>query len=252
MSYTGNEQQWKRLIEVDWLGQYVKAWVAFNAWYRNNFILKHDGKIIEAIKNDEGDICSKIENFLLGVSSDQKSFQLDVANLHRSLSNTIIKSNNKRISFEAIEDYKHAKNVEEIRRNITYEIEANPEQKERTITVKNSRGDVIFSKTIRRREETDNPDAEWFESLSDSQKQTLGAFLKESTPIHNLLTSSSANLDVGGFKFVDNINLIARAIITTLYHLRNSLFHGEITPDSEAHKVYQPAYLILKSIIPGA
>ena len=37
MTYIGNEIQWKQLIEVDWLGQYVKAWVAFNAWYSNNF-----------------------------------------------------------------------------------------------------------------------------------------------------------------------------------------------------------------------
>ena len=40
MSYIGNEQQWKQLIEVDWLGQYVKAWIAFNFWYRNSFKFK--------------------------------------------------------------------------------------------------------------------------------------------------------------------------------------------------------------------
>ena len=251
MSYIGNEQQWKRLIEVDWLGQYVKAWVAFNAWYRNNFNLKRDGEIIEEIKNDEGNICSKIENFLSGSSLDHKLFQASIADLHNSLSETIIKSNNKNISFTTIEDYKHAKPVEEKRYETIYKVEIDPQKKERIVTVKNTRGEVIFSKTIKSAEESQIDDG-WYDSLSKRQKQILKGFLDESTPFHNLITSSNDCLEIEGFRFINNANLIARAIITTLYQLRNSLFHGEITPNSEAQRVYQPAYLILKSIIPGA
>ena len=116
MSYRGNEQQWKQLIEVDWLGQYVKAWIAFNAWYRNSFSLRDDRDIIDAIKNDESNICSKIENYLSGNSSVQQSFQSAVADLHRSLSETVIKSKNRQVSFRAIEDYKHVEPIRERRK----------------------------------------------------------------------------------------------------------------------------------------
>ena len=96
MSYIGNEQEWKRLMAVDWLGQYVKAWIAFNAWYRNKFEQSNDREIIDAIKNDEGDICSKIEGRLINSSAGDKSFQSEVADLHYLLLRTVIKSNEKK------------------------------------------------------------------------------------------------------------------------------------------------------------
>ena len=252
MGYIGNEQRWKRLIEVDWLGQYAKTWVAFNAWYRNSFDLNSDREIINAIKNDEGYICSKIENYLSGNGSDQKSFQLDVANLHRSLSDTIVKSKDERISFEATVDYQHAKSVDEKRNNVSYKIEIDKDKNERIVTITNSNGTQIFFQTISRKNENDGPDTQQFANLSEAQQRTLKAFLDESTPIHNLLDHHGDYLEIGGFKFINNTNLIARAIIEILYQLRNALFHGEITPDSDTQEVYQPAYLILKSIIPGA
>ena len=248
MSYRGNEQQWKMLIEVDWLGQYIKAWIAFNAWYRNSFDLARDRDIIDAIKNDDGYICSKIENSLSGDSSSEKSFQSNVADLHGSLSGTIIKSRDRRISFEAIEDYRHAKSVEETKNNISYKIEIDIDRSEHIIQITNSNRRKILCKTIGRGDSLDTRQL----AISDAQKETLEGFLKESTPIHNLLYDGIDHLKIGSFKFINNTNLIARAIIEILYQLRNALFHGEITPDSKTQGVYQPAYLILKSIIPGA
>ena len=250
MSYTGNEQQWRRLIEVDWIGQYAKAWVAFNAWYRNNFTLDRDRDVIEAIKNDKGNICSKIENFLSGGGSVAKSFQSDMADLHRALSDTVIKSNKKRISFEEIQDYKHARPVDETGNRMRYKIEINPDQKKRVVTVENFSKKEIFRIVIGIQEE-ESLDVRQSNALSDAQTRTLEGFLRESTPVHNLLIYNHDSLKIGSFQFINNPNLIARAIIETLYQLRNSLFHGEIPPNTDTQSVYQPAYLILKSIIPG-
>ena len=250
MSYIGNEQQWKQLIEVDWLGQYVKAWIAFNAWYRNSFKLKKDWRIIEAIKNDEGDICTKIETFLAGNSSHQETFRSAVADLHRSLSDTIIKSKDRKISFEEIEDYRHAKSVDEIKNRVSYRIEIDIAEKKRLITITNSKGTAIYCATIDWKQERDNFNPQQVDTLSHAQNGALRGFLKESSPIHDLLYFGSNPLEIGSFKFINNPNLIARAIIEILYELRNALFHGEITPDLKTQRVYQPAYLILKSIIP--
>ena len=252
MTYIGNEQQWKTLIEVDWLGQYIKAWIAFNAWYRNSFNLKYDWQIIEAIKNGGGNICAKVENLLVGNGSDQKSFQSNVADLHRSLSDKVIRCENKRISFEAVEDYQYATTVDEKKNNVSYKIQIDVNGKKRMVTITKSNGIQILCETISRKKEGDDLDTEKIASLSDAQKRTLDGFLNESKPIHNLLDYQGDHLVIGSFNFINNTNLIARAIIEILYQLRNGLFHGEITPDSETQPVYQPAYLILKSIIPGA
>ena len=237
-NYIGNEQLWRMLIEIDWLGQYVKAWIAFNAWYRNTFPnLRDEWKIIDAIKNDDGNICSKIENFLLQNSPSQKSFQSDLADLHRLLADNIIQSKGRRIYFTSIEDYKHAKDVAETINKILYKIEINPTTKQRIVTVTNSKGRVILNKTIGIQEERNGLNDRWFTDLSTAQKKTLEGLLKDSTPIHDLIHSGSTYsdstpLEIGNFKFINNPNLIARAIIETLYQLRNTLFHGEITPDS--------------------
>ena len=257
MTYIGNELQWKRLIEVDWLGQYVKAWVAFNAWYSNNFKPPQgkkrfrDREIIEKIKNDEGGIRSKIENLLSGTDSNQKSFQSDVADLHKALSNITVKSSGKRIWLKEISDYHYVNSIHETRNNITYEIKIDSQNRQRIVTVT---GKKIFNKTITTKEEeifqnedwfNKLSDEGWFEKLSSAQRKYLRVFLADSLPIHNLLDFS--NNPAG---FTGDEKLIARAHIEILYQLRNALFHGEVTPN-EVQTVYQPAYLVLKQIIPG-
>lgn len=260
MTYIGNEIQWKQLIEVDWLGQYVKAWVAFNAWYSNNFKpppgKKHfsDREIIEKIKNDEGGIRSKIENLLSGTDSNQKLFQADVVALHKALSDTTVKSSEKRIWLKEISDYHYAVPVDHTRNNIKYEIEIDSGCKRRIVKLTQTKtGKEIFNKVILAKEEetfqSENGfkqllNSGWFAKLTPSQRNQLRVYLKESSPIHNLLDfSDDPN------QFTGDEKLIARAHIEILYQLRNALFHGEVTPN-EVQSVYQPAYLVLKQIIP--
>ncbi len=261
MTYIGNQLQWKQLAEVDWLGQYVKAWVAFNAWYSNNFKPAQgkkrfsDRQIIEKIKDDEGGICSKIENFLSGTDSNQKLFQSDVAALHKALSDTTVKSSGKRIWLKEISDYHYVVPVDHTRNNIKYEIEIDSGRKQRNVKVtKTKAGKEIFNKVILAEEEETFQsedwfkklsDSGWFEKLSKSQRSQLRVYLKESSPIHNLLDFSDDPNQFSGDK-----KLIARGHIEILYQLRNALFHGEVTPN-EVQTVYQHAYLVLKQIIPG-
>ena len=36
-NYTENAEKWKVLADIDYITQFVKAWIAFNAWYKNYF-----------------------------------------------------------------------------------------------------------------------------------------------------------------------------------------------------------------------
>ena len=58
MTTPENVQEWVKLIEVDWLGQYAKTWMAFNAWYRSSLGTGNDRSIIDKIKDDKKEICS--------------------------------------------------------------------------------------------------------------------------------------------------------------------------------------------------
>lgn len=261
MSYIGNERHWMQLIEVDWLGQYSKAWVAFNAWFRNNFRSQGkmtDRQIIEEIKNDEGGVCSKIENFLSGEGSNSESFQSDLAALHKSLSDVTVKSNGERVWLKEITDYYYVDSIQEKKNRMTYEIEIDTNQKKRIVTVKNASGQEILKQIVERKDEKALKQKgrkalpeEWFNGLSHTQRISLEGFLKTSSPIYNLLDFDNGYTKIGPFEFIRDKTLIARALIEILYQLRNALFHGEITPNSDVQRVYQSAYLILKQIIPG-
>ena len=262
MTDSESVHEWIKLIEVDWLGQYAKTWMTFNSWYRSIFgTKKNDGKIIEKIKNDEEEICSEIESFLIGSGAAERAFQSDIAKLHNSLVHTNIKSRGKKISFEAIEDYqytKDTKSIEENRIGITYKIIINTNNKQRVVKVENASGENIFDKIITMEEEKtfqcENwfkklSDSGWFEPLSPTQQSYLRADLEDSSPIHNLLAPALNPTEIGLFKFTGDKKLIARALIEILYQLRNSLFHGELIPTLQVQKAYEPAYLILKWII---
>lgn len=257
-----NVQEWVKLIEVDWLGQYAKAWIAFNAWYRKHIGSQNssgrDRKIIQKLKSGEKEICSTIASFFMRPETESKAFQSNVAELQSLLAFTGIESDGRKITFEAIVDYNHAKTINETVEETIYEIKMNIEKSKRSVVVKDASGENIFCGTIALKSESLEQDENWFKSvlaqtthsLSAPQQETLMAFLKESSPIHNLLTGTENNcIEIGEFRFVDNQNLIARALIEILYQLRNTLFHGEITPTPEIQKVYEPAYLILKRII---
>ena len=259
MTTPENVQEWVKLIEVDWLGQYAKTWMAFNAWYRSSLGTGNDRSIIDKIKDDKKEICSLMEPFLMQVGTDQKAFQFDIAELHNSLERTNIKSKSRKISFRTVEDYKYAQSVKKTLNQITYNIKIvrKEDKKKRIVMVTNSSDKVIFNTSIKRKKEEADLNEAWFKSvfsetkhsLSDSQQETLKGLLKESSPIHDLLASNTDHIQIGTFQFINNENLIIRSLIETLYQLRNSLFHGEITPTPEVQKVYEPAYLILKRIL---
>ena len=187
--------------------------------------------------------------------SDQKSFQSHVADLHNALSVVPVKSNGKRIWLEEISDYHYVKSINDTRNNIKYEIEINRANKTRVVKVS---GRNPLNKTITEAQEEFFRGEEWFERLSDSgwfeqlsraQRNNLRPLLEATSPIHNLLVFDNTYTEVGSYNFTSDKKLIARALIEILYQLRNALFHGEVTPN-EVQTVYQPAYLVLKQIIP--
>ena len=45
-TFIENREAWHRLSDIDYVGQFVKAWSAFNAWYRSPHSESQDRKII--------------------------------------------------------------------------------------------------------------------------------------------------------------------------------------------------------------
>ncbi len=276
--YTENEERWKQLSDIDWFTNFVKAWIAFNAWYRNHYPnLRTDREILEEIKRTSS-IKNKFNSFLNGNGEKHTYFRDQLGFLHYKLQNKEIKHKEIRLSFEEYVNIdKRSKNLNPPyeRFNIIYDISRNSINTEEhyvkfdKISIKRKAGDDILNLiNIEIHYENMNvyPDTvkdfiqkdERFSVLSNPQKETvINIITTELNPfkIINFLQVSNEDIEnrnfyeVGNFKFIKKPDLIFSAVIDILHSLRNVLFHGEIIPDKETNEVYEPAYKILKMLI---
>ncbi len=84
-TFTENRDRWLQMSEVDYLGQFVKAWLAFNAWYRSAYTETQDRRIIEEIKWNPNPIASRFRPLLLQASEEAEQFRSEIGLLHHRL-----------------------------------------------------------------------------------------------------------------------------------------------------------------------
>lgn len=253
--YTENAEKWRVLADIDYFTQFVKAWIAFNAWYKNNYQnLKSEKEIIDAIKTGNNRFKDKLESLLNGNDNDSKLIKNEISNLHYQLERHKVLNKEHRIYFEKIIIEENPKTHETFLRNtLTYEVKRNPNNHkhiELKITDKNGNNKLLLQqKNGYNLAELEND--KQYQSLSPFQKKNLKSCYKEINPYKStcLLSYGGDFIQIGSYQFIDDIDKICKGIITALYSLRNSLFHGQIIPDKETNKVYEPAYHILHKLV---
>ena len=81
-TFTDNRDRWLQMSEIDYLGQFVKAWLAFNAWYRSAYTETQDRKIIEEIKWQPNPIVARFRPLLDHTSEEAQQFRTEIGLLH--------------------------------------------------------------------------------------------------------------------------------------------------------------------------
>lgn len=246
--YTENEEKWKSLSDIDWFTQFIRVWITFNAWYRNSYTnLSSDREIINEIKTNSNRARDHAENHIRRNDIDGLKFKQHVADLYKLLEERTIRNKGKRIQLVGENSI-----TQEIfpRRSITYKAIRLP-RNEYVCNVINSAGEVFVTITQTEYDETDLINHEDYRiKLSPEQQRNLLACYKTICPELSLLSSDPMNnMDIGGYRFINNPLIIAQAVIETIYKLRCVLFHGEIIPDKETSRIYEPAYHILKMLV---
>jgi hypothetical protein len=256
--YTENEEKWKQLIEIDYFTHFVKAWVAFNAWYKNHFPdTNTDREAINQIKNNSNRIKTKFNSLITGTNEESEIFKNNLGQLHYFLLNNEIKNNDIRIWFESFVvelDRSCLEQRNEIR-NIKYYVHITLNRGEISnvlVTVKDSNNNTIcnYQHTVYAIEHFRQSNE--YANLSPNQQSNIIALFQEANPKKptNFLTNDENNcINVGQYKFINNQELLFKGLIEILYSLRNVLFHGQIIPDRNTNQVYEPAYKILKMLI---
>ncbi|MGL5871178.1 MAG: hypothetical protein ACRC2R_02215 [Xenococcaceae cyanobacterium] len=256
--YTENSEKWKSLASIDYFTQFIKAWIPFNAWYKNYYPnLKTDREAIDEIKSHPNNFRNKLISLLNDRSNDGIFFRASISELYLELERKHIFNKNKRITFEEIVIEKNTIRQNSFEKNtLTYKVEReikNRPSKEIDIYIVKSDGNNKFyhiqSHGFDLIELTSNCN---FLRLSQPQQSNLKACYEEINPSKsiNLLSNEPENcIKMGSIYFINDTNKLCKGIIEILYSLRNVLFHGEIIPDNDTNKVYEPAYHILYTLI---
>ncbi len=65
-------------IEIDYFSAFIKAWIAFNSWYRSEYKERTDRDIIERIKSESNHFRGYIETLLDSKTSLMKLHLLKI------------------------------------------------------------------------------------------------------------------------------------------------------------------------------
>ena len=256
--YTENIERWKMLSDVDYFTQFVKTWVCFNAWYKTSFPdLKTDRAAIEHIKNTNNKVKNEILKHLNNDYPENKKFKSFIGELHHRLESKYVHNKGNRISFREICIEENIKKREERSFNrISY-------RAERDVVI--ATGKVIETEILNSRNvrQFHFQQAKYsfneievlpnFLALDTNWQRSLRIVYEDINPYKPICLTVEADsrdkIEVGGVFFANDKDKICKGIITVLYAIRNVLFHGEIVPDKETNRVYEPAFQMLKMII---
>lgn len=256
--YTENSEKWKSIASIDYFTQFVKAWIPFNAWYKNYYPnCKTDREAINEIKAHPNNFRNKLVSLLNNQGNEGVSFKSRIAELHLELERKHIFNKGERISFEKIVIENNPKKQNDFsRQTLTYKVERNiagRPQQEIQIDLVCRKSSIKFSYTqVNGFNIDDLISHRDFIILTQTQQKNLKACYEEINPSKpiNLLSHDPNNcIQMGNINLINDSDKLCKGLIEILYKLRNVLFHGEIIPDSDTNKVYEPAYQILYMLI---
>jgi hypothetical protein len=256
--YTENSEKWKSLASIDYFTQFVKAWIPFNAWYKNYYPdLKTDREAISEIKDSRNKFRNRLVSLLSNQDNDSFAFKSRIVELHLELERNHIFNKGQRITFEKVVVTNNSKKQNHFsRQSLTYKVERNipgRSKQEIQIDIVSKNGSAKFSYVqIDGFDLEDLMSHQDFIKLTDTQRNNLKACYEEinpSKPISLLSHDISNCIQMGNLHFINDTDNLCKGIIEILYKLRNVLFHGEIIPDNNTNMVYEPAYQILHTLI---
>lgn len=242
-------------IEVDYFSAFIKAWIAFNAWYRSEYTERSDREIIEKIKNESNRFRIYICNYMDGRDSDSLDFQKGIGELHRALANAAISTQERGgirmpISFTEIALTNPQTVADNDYRVCHYRIQRISSKVKTEIT--NLQRTIVHFSFEQENYDIDELQRHGdFIRLSEERKSQCLANYRMICPYvtESILSSENNTRDLGGIRFVNDTTKISRGVVEILYLLRCSLMHGELSPDYNASEVYKYAYEVLSKTL---
>jgi len=256
-SFIDNREAWLRMSEIDYLGQFVKVWLAFNAWYRSAYSETQDRKIINELKWNSSPVGNALRPLIETQSEDAEQFRSDIGFLHHRLEhyeiNTGKDENKQRITFRRIFLKDRQPSVEEgASHGYTFRVERKSHGAIES-TVQNKSGSNVLSVAQAKHDLPDLCGKPCFAALSTKQQNTLKKLYESTAPKEfvDLLSQgrSQTAIKCGSYSFYCSREELFATVVEVVYLMRCHLFHGELTPTRQSSECYEPAYRIVRRFI---
>lgn len=255
-----NLSRWRDAAEIDWFSQFIKAWIPFNAWMTDTFGDLTDRELLDRVKAGSNVVYNRIVPMLdpnRDSGQDAQEFRLQVAELHRLLQECTVEGRRGRVSFETVDLGNNPIKIQQVTfRSRTLRVQRDhPNKGEVTVEITASRTKAAFLLTIPNHDRRALEDDRNFQSCIPEHRTRLLDLFEAVAPrrIDTVLAKHDAPatecLEFGNIRFVARPEKIFSALVDVLYSLRNALFHGSITPNTQHNQIYEPAYHIVMRLV---
>lgn len=250
---------WIAKAEPDFYTMFVKVWIPFNAWYFTEYNTKNDSVALKQIKDTRNKIRNRIEALLLNDDNESKAFRFNLAQLHFQLENRRVMNYGSIVSFQniVIEDYLPSPSTDSDKTGNIYKAIPDKTKGYRAVIVAKS-GKTLMDKTFNPYSFNNLIVDSQYVALNDAKVQEkirlCFANINPEKPISIIsksrIKSEYIMLDSDlKIQFINDTELIAKALIQILYTLRCLLFHGELDPTEINQSIYEYSFGILKTLI---
>ena len=250
---------WMNRAQVDYIGPFVQAWAAFNAWYRHASGENRERAMLDYVKNQPNRARRAVLPLLdnNNDTADALTLKKAVYDLHHSLDairfEVTRKNMNERISLRSVCINPRPLQLEQrVRRGHEFKA-ARIQGGAIEITVRSLRtGQVRFQHTQREYDANAVYVLRGFsQDLSPAQRTTLRQFYDgcNPRPMHDLVQGDGPPLVIATMQFQCHPEELLAGLVETIYAMRNALLHGEVDADVQVLACYEPAYRIVMQFL---
>lgn len=261
MALPPHAADWMNRAEIDYIGPFVKAWAAFNAWFRHASAQAQERAMLDWVKGQPNPVRRGVLALLRNENhtAEAQALKLAISDLQIRLDGIHFevtrKGINEQISLRSVCIAPKYFNRERLERNgQEYKAEkiAGGDIK---ITVTSVRTGTVKFMHVQALYEPSAVygHADFTANLSSAQQTTLREVYDgcNPRPMRDLLRGGTGSLQVGTMEFQCSSEELLSGLIETIYAMRNALLHGEVDPDPRVLSCYEPAYRIVMLFLGG-
>ena len=256
-------QLWKERAEIDHIGPFVKAWAAFNAWYRHASHAENEAEMLAYVKTSPNPVRTRVLPMLsnpapgpndFGEGGEAKRFKQSICDLQLALDALQFEVTKKgiveRVSLRSVCIAPKNLQRETLHRNnhdyVIGRIQGGGGRIETYVQSTTTQA-IKFRCEQDRYNQNEIFGHHDFLILSQAQRSTLQTFYLscDPRPMIDLSSGNAPEMMIGSIPFNCTSEQLFFGLIEVIYAMRNALLHGELQPDGQMLACYDPAYRII-------